>query len=133
MDARLAFLDLLKRGGLAKGKLLGLLHLLIGRRVLAPDGSLLSPGLTWRETASLLRRARWDREAVRELGIDPAALPPRDRERFWYAAIAQAHVDSPEAVRAGDDLAEVVRAAGYAVAPAPSLGRDGRRSFPSPP
>ena len=62
---------------------------------------------------------RWDKEAVRELGLDPADLPPRDRQRFWYTAVAHAKVDSPAAVAAGDRLAEQLRPLGYAISPPP--------------
>jgi hypothetical protein len=102
-----------------EGNFLGLLHVLIGRRVTRADGTPVSPGLTWRALADLLKSLRWNKDAVRELGLDPADLPPRDRQRFWYTAIAQAHVDSPEAVAAGDRLAALVLPLGYVVSPAP--------------
>jgi hypothetical protein len=44
-------------------------------------------------------------------------LPPRDRQRYWYLAIAQARVDSQEAIQAGNRLALVLREAGYTVLP----------------
>lgn len=114
------FLMTLKERGQAERHFLGLLHVLIGRRVTAADGTILSTGLTWREAAGLLKKVRWDKDAVRQLGIDPAVLPPRDRERYWYAAIAQSRVDSEQATRDGDRLAEVVRKAGFVVGPAPA-------------
>lgn len=119
MDARLEFLTQLKRQRLAPGHFLGLLNVLIGRRVEKADGTLVSTGITWREAAALLKKVRWDKNAVKELPLDHAALPPRDREKFWYAAIAQANVGSDAAVKAGDALAAKVRAAGYVVGPAP--------------
>jgi hypothetical protein len=73
--------------------------------------------------SDLLKRMRWDKDAVRELGLDPAALPPRDRQRFWYTAIAQARVDSAEASAAADQLAALVQPLGYVISPAP--GRPG--------
>src|SRR5262249_33604764 len=94
MDGLREFLDDLKQQGSAQGNLLGVLNVLIGRRITTADGTVLSNGLTWRELAELLKRVRWDREAVRELGLDPDRLAPRDRERFWYQAIAQANVSS---------------------------------------
>jgi hypothetical protein len=109
------FLDDLKEKGLARGKFLGLLHVVIGRRIEKSDGTLISVGQTWRETAAWLKKARWDKDAVRELGLDPAALPPRDRQRYWYAAITQAKVDSPAAVEAGDRLAQALAGMGYVV------------------
>ena len=72
-----------------------------------------------RTLAELLRKMRWDKDVVRELGLDPDALPPRDRQRFWYLAIAAAQVDSPAATARGDALAEALRRAGYTVGPAP--------------
>jgi hypothetical protein len=75
--------------------------------------------MTWRELAAVLKKARWDRDAAAAVGQDPAALPPRDRERFWYTVIARAHVDSPEAAAAGDKLAEALRAKGYEIGPSP--------------
>lgn len=119
MAALYDFLEETKRNRCAAGNFLGLLNVLIGRRVARSDGSTVSAGLTWREAALALKKARWDREAVRELGIDPATLPPRDRQRFWYSAISQAQVDSPAASGAGDRLAEAVAAAGYQVSAAP--------------
>jgi hypothetical protein len=109
------FLDDLKQHGHAQGNFLGLLNVLIGHRIEKADGTVLSVGLTWRQTADWLKKVRWDKDAVRELGLDPAALPPRDRERFWYSAIARAHVDSPEASTAGDRLANALKTAGYVV------------------
>jgi hypothetical protein len=109
------FLDDLKQQDLARGNLLGLLHVLIGRRIEKADGTLVSVGLTWREAAAWLKKVRWDKEAVRELGIDLSSLPPRDRERYWYTAIARAHVDSPQAVEAGDRLAQAIATAGYVI------------------
>ena len=122
MDRLRRLLELLQEQGTARGNLRGLLHLLIGRRLVLADGTAVSGGLTWREAAALLKRVRWDREAVREFGLDPDALPPRDRQRFWYAAISQAGVDTPAAVAAGDQLAQAVVAIGYVVGPPPGAG-----------
>jgi hypothetical protein len=119
MDRLRQFLDDVKQRGLAPGHFLGLLNVLIGRRLALEDGTAISAGLTYREVAALLKRLRWEREAAAEVGIDPAALPPRDRERYWYQVIVQAHVDSPQAIAAGEALAERLRAAGYVVGPAP--------------
>ena len=90
MEPLREFLNAVRHHGTARGHLLGLLHILIGRRITRTDGTPVSGGMTWRELAALLKQLRWDREAVRELKLDPADLPPRDRERFWYTAIAQA-------------------------------------------
>jgi hypothetical protein len=119
MDRLREFLEAIQQQGTAQGHFRGLLHILIGRRVALVDGTLVSGGMTWRELAALLKKLRWDREAVRELGLDPADLPPRDRQKFWYSAISQAGVTSPEASATADALAESLRALGYVVGPAP--------------
>ncbi len=114
--------------GVARGNFLGLLHVLIGRRITRTDGTPVSAGLTWREVASLLKRARWERGAVTELGINPADLPPRDRERFWYAAVVRAGVDSTAALAAGERMADALRPLGYQVGPPPSIRSGGDRT-----
>jgi hypothetical protein len=119
MDRLGEFLSAVKESGAARDNFLGLAHVLVGRRIVLADGTLVSPGLTWRALAALLKKVRWDREVVRQLGLDPADLPPRDRQRYWYAAISRAHLDSAEARAAGDRLAEVVRKLGYHVGEAP--------------
>ncbi len=119
MDVLREFLDNLKQQGQARGHFLGLLHLLIGRRVTQADGTVVAAGLSWREVSALLKKVRWDRDAVRELGLDPAQLPPRDRQRYWYTAIAQARVDSEAASQDGDRLAQLLEPLGYVVGPAP--------------
>ena len=120
MDALSTLLDQLKKSGRAKGNLRGFLHVIIGRTItLRSDKSVVSKGITWREMAAFLKKLRWDPEAVRELGLDPDALPPRDRQRFWYSAILQAKVDSAEAQAAGDQFAAVLKGLGYDVGPPP--------------
>lgn len=96
---------------------IGLLNVLIGRKILNSQGQVISSGLTWRTAAVWLKRVRWDRDAVRDLGLDPRNLAPRDRERFWYGAIAHAQVDSPVARRAGDQAAVALAQLGYRVDP----------------
>jgi hypothetical protein len=119
MDGAREFLEDLRRRQLTAGRFLALLNTLIGRRVARADGTVLCSGLTWREVAQLLKRLRWDKEAVTEIGLDPAALPPRDRERFWYTAISQAGVASPAATQAGDEFAQILQGNGYVIGPAP--------------
>lgn len=126
MDALREFLEDLQRHGDAQGNLLGLFHVLIGRRVTRTDGTVISTGMPWRSLAHLLKKVHWPKEAVRGLGLNPSGLPPRDRERYWYAAISRAGVDSPEAIQAGDRLADAIQAVGYVVGPAP-----GRRQLPT--
>jgi hypothetical protein len=119
MDRLHDLLAQIKNHDWAAGQFLGLLNLLIGRRIVAADGTEVSRGATWRVLAAYLKQVRWDKEAVRELGLDPAALPPRDRMKYWYAAISLAKVDSAEATRAGDRMAERLTAQGYTIGPAP--------------
>jgi hypothetical protein len=119
MDARLEFLKQLREQELARGHFLGLLHLLIGRRVELPDGTPVGSGITWRDLAALLKKVRWPREAALELHFDPETLPQRDRERYWYTVIAHAGVASSEAIQQGDALAEILREAGFKIGPAP--------------
>jgi hypothetical protein len=119
MDPLRELLDDLKRQEAARTHLLGLLHLLIGRRIAKPDGTVISTGMTWRELAGLLKKVRWDREAAATVGLDPEALPPRDRERYWYTVIARAQVDSAKAKADADELAESLRRQGYVISPGP--------------
>lgn len=98
-----------------QGNFLGLLHLLIGRRIKKADGTTLSSGLTWREVAAILKKVHWNTDYVRELGLDPDKLAPRDRQRFWYTAIMQAGIDSPKATQAGEKMGEVLRKQNYVV------------------
>jgi hypothetical protein len=124
MDRLRQFLEAVRKQGTATGHFRGLLHLLIGRRISLPEGEVVSGGMTWRELAGLLKKVRWDREAVQELGLDPAALPPRDREKYWYLAISRAGVLTPEASASADELVEALRALGYVVGPAPGAAAD---------
>ncbi len=122
MEPLREFLNAVRHHGTARGQLLGLLHIVIGRRITRTDGTPVSGGMTWRELAAVLKQLRWDREAVRELELDPADLPPRDRERFWYTAVAKAGVASAAARTAGDRLVGPLKALGYVVGPAPGAG-----------
>jgi hypothetical protein len=120
MDALSTLIEALKKSGQTQGNFLGFLHVLIGRSLTRKkDGVVISKGITWREMAALLKKVRWDPEAVRELGLDPDALPPRDRQRFWYSAIMQAKVDGAMASKAGDRFAETVGGLGYEVGAPP--------------
>ncbi len=123
MDRLREFLNTIADQGAAQGNFLGLLHVLIGRRIVLEDGTAVSSGMTWRDLAALLKKVRWDRECVRELGLDPAQLPPRDRERYWHTAIIQANVGSDKAREAGDRISETVRPLGYVISPAPQSGK----------
>lgn len=122
MDALAELLHDLKQSGLAHGHFLGFLHVLIGRRIAKKDGTPLIAGVTWRELAAQLKKLRWNTDAVKELGLNPDDLPPRDRERFWYTAIIRARVDTPEAEKAGDKFAALLKKKGYEVGPPPGQG-----------
>jgi hypothetical protein len=124
MDRLREFLEAVRKHGTATGHFRGLLHLLIGRRITLADGAPVSGGMTWRELAALLKRLRWEREMVRELDVEPGDLPPRDREKFWYAAIGRAGVLSPEASASADALIEPLRKLGYEVGPAPGAAAE---------
>ena len=119
MEQLREFMNSVRDSGVAAGNFLGLLNVLIGRRITRADGRTVSGGMTWRELAALFKQLRWDREDVGELKLDAAPLSPRDRERFWYLAIAHAGVASPAATAAGDRLIKPLKALGYVVGPAP--------------
>jgi hypothetical protein len=119
MDGIRELLEAVRARGLVAGHFRALLHVAIGRRVTKPDGTVLSTGLTWRELAALLKQLRFDKELVREFGADPEALAPRDRQRFWYSAIALAKVDSAEARAEAEKLVDRLKELGFVVGPAP--------------
>lgn len=115
MDALSLLLEPLKKDTRIQKHFLGLLHVLIGRRISTTSGQLVSSGLSWRDLAAKLKKLRWDPEVVRELGIDPADLPPRDRQRYWYLAISRAAVDSTAALTAAHEVANILKDLGYEV------------------
>jgi hypothetical protein len=115
MDVLRSLLEEMKQHGLERGHTLGLFHLLIGRRIDRQDGTVVCRGMTWRQLATLLKKARWDRKGVCDLGLELATLPPRDRRQFWYAAISKANVDSGAARQAGDALAALLKPLGYQI------------------
>jgi hypothetical protein len=134
MDAIREFLTIVRQAHLVEGHFLGLLHILVGRKITRPDGSIVSTGLTWRQTASYLRQLRFDPQLAREVQVDPDTLNIRDRDRFWYAVIAQAQIDSPTAVTAADKLAPLLLQHGYVVGPPPAgLTQPPPRPTPPPP
>jgi hypothetical protein len=119
MDGIREFLSAVRDAGLATGHFRGLLHIAIGRTVTRGDGAPVSTGLTWRALAAELKLLRFDTGLVRELGADPDDLAARDRERFWYSAIALAKVDSPDAVAEADRLVPKLKPLGFAIGHAP--------------
>jgi hypothetical protein len=120
MDALPRLVDQIKRGGWAQQHFLGLLHVLVGRRITRlADDVVVSTGVSWRDLTAILKKVRWDPDAVQELGLDPKELPPRDRARFWYIALTKADLNSSKAVEAGDRFVQILRQHGYEAGPAP--------------
>jgi hypothetical protein len=119
MEGTLRLLEVVRDKKLAAGSLRGLFHIAIGRTVLAADGTVESAGVTWRELATLLKDAKYDKELVREFGAEPDALAPKDREKMWYQAIGLAKVDSAEARTQADRLAAALKPLGLIVSPSP--------------
>src|SRR5262245_19576751 len=115
MDRLREFLEAVRTQGSARCPFRGLLHVLVGRRVTLADGTLVSAGRSWREAAAALKKYRWDRDAVRELGLEPKQLPPRDREKFWYEAIRRADVGGARAE--AEALLATATELGYVVGP----------------
>lgn len=119
MEGLREFLERVRHQHLVRGHLRALFHVAIGRKISKPDGTLLSNGATWRQLSELLRILRWDKDLVRELGLNPNDLPPRDRQRYWYSAILAAEVMAPDARELGDEFARLVSPLGYVIGPAP--------------
>jgi hypothetical protein len=136
MDGTRELLEAIRDHGLASGRFRGVLHVAIGRKVTRPDGAVVSAGVTWRELAGLLKLLRYDKELVRELGADPEALAPRDRQRFWYSAIALGRVDSPEAVAEAEQLAGPLKDLGFVIGSLPGAAaakkKDAAKDRPEP-
>lgn len=120
MDEIRGLLERIDENKLAKGRLAGVFHVLIGRRVSKADGTVISTGLTWRQLASVLKAAKFDKDLVQELGVDPDTLAPRDREKMWYLAIGLARVDSIGAIAQADQLVPLLKTLGYVVGPSPT-------------
>ena len=115
MDGVRDFLSQLADKGLVKGRLLAVLHVVIGRTLRKSDGTLVSMGLSWRQVSELFRDLRIDKELVREVGLDPNTLSPRDRQRFWFQAIAAAKPDSEAAKLQAVELIAMLPSMGYSV------------------
>jgi hypothetical protein len=115
MDGTQLFLEFVLKQGWAKGHLRGVFHIAIGRKVLTEDGQVVAGGTTWRELAAALKAVKFDKSLVKELGADPEALSVRDREKFWYAAIALSGVGSSEALAQAERLAVKLERSGWYV------------------
>lgn len=129
MHGTLKFLERVRDLRLVAGRLRGVFHIAIGRRVTDADGNVVCSGVTWRELAGLLKDAKYDRELVRELGADPDEVSPKDREKLWYAAVMRAKVDGPEARAQADAVAAALLSHGWVVGPPPG----GPAKQPPPP
>ncbi len=119
MDGPHIVLETIRHHRWAVGRVRGLFHLAIGRKLARADGTVLSTGVSWRELAQILKALKFDRELVKELGLDPEMVSPKDREKFWYMAISQAKVDSEQARREADALGGLLKPLGFVVGPAP--------------
>jgi hypothetical protein len=119
MDEVRMFLELIEEKQLAHSRLAGVFHILIGRKIEKADGAVISMGLTWRQLASLLKVAKFNKDLVQELGADPDELAPRDREKMWYLAIGLAKVESISAIAQADKLAALLKPLGYVIGPSP--------------
>jgi len=133
MDGIREFLEEVRQHDLARGHLRGLFHIAIGRRISKATGEVVSSGVTWRQLSAVLKTVRFDKDLVSELGADPETLSPRDRERFWYSAIALARVDSPAARAEADRLAARLKPLGYVISPPPSASEPPPPPPPPPP
>lgn len=132
MDGTRTLLELILARKLAEGRLRGVFHIAIGRRVTADDGSVLATGVTWRELAGLLKDLKFDKEWVRAFGVDPDVIAPRDKEKFWYHAVALAKVDSAVARAEAEELASLLRPLGLTVGPPPTAAPSGKAGAKTP-
>ena len=130
MDKLGHFVQLLESRKLLRGKLRGVFHLLVGRKILDASGAEVSGGATWREVAALFRDLRIDPNLITQLGLDPAVVSPRDRRRCWYSAIAAARPDSAEARAEAEQLIAALTPLGYTFGAAPAASKP---SLSSPP
>jgi len=132
MDELRRFLETAQHHRLVAGHLRGLFHIVIGRRIVKADGTLVSAGITWRELANLLKELRFDPDLAKEFDADSEDVAPRDRQRFWYSVIALAHPDSAEAFADAELLAARLKPLGYQVAIATSTPSPTKPKSPPP-
>jgi hypothetical protein len=114
MDGVQQVLEMIRSQKLARGRLRGLFQLFIGHKLATADGTVISTGLTWRQLARALKEARFEKDLVSEVGADPETLSPRDRERFWYSAIAMG-LAAGDATPQMDQLLKVLKPMGVRV------------------
>ncbi len=132
MEKLLEFLETVRKHGLVAGHLRGMFHIVIGRRITDRSGNVVSAGVTWRELSNVLKDLRFDKDLVAEIGAVPDELSPRDRQRFWYSAIALAKPDSTEAHAQAEKLIAALKPHGYTIGPAPAPPSQKSLSTPSP-
>jgi hypothetical protein len=130
MKALGTFLSWLETRKLMEGRVRGLFHILVGREIVDKRGDVISNGLTWREVAEAFAAAHINTAHVEQLGLDPEKLAPRDRKRFWYAAIMTAKPDSLEAREEAEKLIAALKPHGYQIGDAPPPSKP---SLSSPP
>lgn len=132
MDRVEEFLERIRTAGIVDGRLRGFLHVVIGRTIKADDGTVITAGMTWRTLSHLLKTTKFDKDLVREFGADPDEISPRDRERFWYSAIALARPDSQEALAQAESLVPLFAKLGYVIGPAPAGLAESAQPLPPP-
>lgn len=131
MDGIAEFLEAVRRHHLVAGRLRGVFHIAIGRKITTSDGRVLSSGVTWRDLSAVLKQLRFDKELVRELGAEPDELSPRDRQRMWYSAIGLAQVNGPAAFDQAEELVELLKPHGFQIGPSPSERPESPTAAPS--
>lgn len=114
MDDVATLLEWIRARDAARGRLRGFFHLLVGHTLKHGD-KMISAGMNWRDLSKMLKLFKFDRELVRELGLDPDALPPKDREKYWYLAIAAAEISGDRARAEALELAAELAKIGIAV------------------
>lgn len=117
MDALDNFLLALKEGSITKGRILGLIRLLVAYKIYDKNGDPVTLGVTFRTLAEKLKKARWETSEIDALGINPKELPQRDRYRFWYVALVRSKVNDPVAIKEADELANKIMNIGYQAIP----------------
>lgn len=133
MDGPRTVLELIRDQRLAAGRLRGVFHLLIGRTLVRDDGTPLTTGVTWRQLATLLKLSKFDRDLVQELGSDPDAVSPKDREKFWYLAIGLAKVETARARQEADALLALLKPHGIHEPKAKRLSPEADETTPMEP
>ena len=116
MEALATLLDHIKKQGLATGNVLGFFHVLIGRHMQRGRTAKSSPPACPRaKLYELAQEGPLGHQPGHRAEYEAEELPPKDRQRFWYGAIAKAGVDSAAAAKAGDLFGRKLEALGYQV------------------